>query len=141
MSVALSIKRDLQVSFPIQEVIKSIDVVCANSKAFFQVKDKNAVMNTYSIVLMNGIFIQVPCSIQLKKVSESETQIVIESNKATGTPVQSNQAVDKFLGLVSKSLAGEEINEKVVAKGKAGCFNSFILLVGIGLGICYYLFK
>lgn len=139
MATSLGISRDIQVSFPISEVKTSIEKVAASSKAFYQIKMKDDIMNTFSMSLMGGVAVFVPISIQLKKINETETQIILSSNKATNTGNQANDIVDKFLGLVSKALSGEEITEATVSKGKSGCLGSGLFLIGLGVGILYLL--
>jgi len=125
------IKRDLSVNFPIEEVKSSIESVCQNSKSFYQIKDKNDVMNSYTIWLLGGVMVQTPVSIQLKKISDTETSILLNTTKPTTNPNQSNNTIDSFLGLVSKSLSGEVITEESVSKGKSGCLGVTIGLVVI----------
>jgi hypothetical protein len=115
------IKRDLNLNFPIEVIKNSIEAVCKNSKSFYSIKDKNDIMNSYTIWLMGGMMVQTPVSIQLKKISDNETNLLINSTKPTTNPNQSNNTIDKFLGLISKSLSGEEISEQTVSEGKSGC--------------------
>lgn len=140
MALSLGISRDIQVSFPISEVKSAIDRVSESSKAFYQIKSKDDIMNIYNMSLVGGLAVIVPVTIQLKKISENETQIILTSNKATNTGNQANTIVDKFLGLISKALAGEEINEETVSQGKSGCLGVSIFLIGLGLGIIYLIF-
>lgn len=129
MSLSTSLRRDIVVSFSIEDVKKSIDIVCEKSRASYQIKEKNDIMNTYTISLVGGLALIVPCSIQLKKITDEETSIILECNKVNKTPNQYNEIVDKFLNLVSKSLSGEIINENVVAQNKSGCLGLFIFLI------------
>jgi hypothetical protein len=118
-------------SISIEEVKNSIEVVCQNSKSFYSIKDKNDVMNSYTIWLLGGVMVQTPVSIQLKKISDTETSILLNTTKPTTNPNQSNNTIDSFLGLVSKSLSGEVISEDSVSKGKGGCLGVTIGLVVI----------
>jgi hypothetical protein len=137
MAISLGIQRDVQVSFPISEVKASIEKVSTASKAFYQIKSKDDIMNSYNMSLMGGVAVFVPIIIQLKKVSETETQIVLTSNKATNTGNQANDIVDKFMGLISKALSGEVIDEATVSKGKSGCLGVSLFLLGIGIAVIY----
>lgn len=139
MALSMGITRDVQVSFSISEVKEAIDKVSAASKAFYQIKSKDDIMNVYNMSLVGGVAVVVLVSIQLKKVSDTETQIILTSNKATNTGNQANDIVDKFMGLVSRALSGEVIDESVVSKGKSGCLGVFIVLLGIGAGMLYFL--
>jgi hypothetical protein len=89
--------------------------------------------------LVGGFAIVVPVTIQLKKLSEGETQILLTSNKATNSGNQANDIVDKFMGLISRALSGEVIDESVVSKGKSGCLGISLILVGLGIGFVYLL--
>ena len=80
MSLSASLKRDIVVSFPIDEVKKSIELVCEKSRASYSIKEKNDVMNLYTITLVGGLVV-VPCAIQLKKISENETSIILDCNE------------------------------------------------------------
>jgi len=90
--------------------------------------------------LVGGALVIVPITIQLKKVNESETHILITSNKATNTGYQANEIVDKFLGLISKALSGEVITEETVSQGKSGCLGVSVFLIGLAVGIIYFIF-
>jgi hypothetical protein len=140
MALSMGIQRDVQVSFSISDVKSAIDRVSSVSKAYYQIKSKDDIMNTYDMSLVGGLAVVVPLKVQLKKISDTETQILLTSNKATNTGNQANDIVDKFMGLVSKALSGEEITEEVVSKGKSGCLGFFIFLIGIGAGMVYLLF-
>ncbi len=139
MAISLGIQRDVQVDFSISDVKSAIDKVSSASKSFYQIKSKDDVMNTYDMALVGGFAVVVPVKIQLKKVSDTQTQIVLVSNKATDSGNQANTIVDKFMSLVSKALSGEEITEASVSKGKSGCFGVVLFLIGIGAGIFYLL--
>jgi len=140
MAISLGISRDIQVSFPISEVKSAIDRVSESSKAFYQIVSKDDVMNIYNMSLVGGFAVIVPVSIQLKKISENETQIIITSNKATNTGNQANDIVNKFLGLISKALSGEVVNEETVSQGKSGCLGVSVFLIGLAVGIIYFIF-
>ena len=129
MAVATEIKRDLSLNFSLVEIKNAIEIVCVNSKSYYQIKDKNDIMNTYTIWLLGGMMVQVPITLQLKKITENETQLFINTTKITTNANQSNQIIDKFLGVVSKALSGEVINEESVAKSKGGCMGMLLLLI------------
>jgi hypothetical protein len=129
MALSIGINRDVQVSFPIADVKEAIEKVCAASKKFYQIESRDAVMNTYTVALVGGFAVIVPATIQLKKVSDTETQIILTSNKATNSGNQANEIVDKFFGLVSKALSGETIDEKTVSANKSGCLGIVVLFI------------
>ncbi|MFN3299395.1 MAG: hypothetical protein ACK41Z_04300 [Sediminibacterium sp.] len=129
MALSLGINRDLQVSFDLSEVKKAIDSVCASSKAKYQIEKKDDNLNYYSIALIGGLAVIVPVNITLKKISETETQITISSEKATYSGNQANDIVDKFLSKISASLSGEEINETSNSSSNKGCLGSLFLML------------
>jgi hypothetical protein len=138
MAISMGISRDIQVSFPISEVKSAIEKVSESSNKFYQIEKRDDVMNTYSIALIGGLAVVVPANIQLKKIDDRETQIVLTTNRATNMGNQANDIVDKFLGKVSKALSGESIDEKVVTSGKAGCFGVIVLMLILGVSILYF---
>ena len=131
MAVSLGINRDVQVSFPISEVKLAIEKVSAASKAKCQIEKKDDVMNSFSIALIGGLAVIVPVTIQLKKLSDTETQIVLTSNRATNSGNQANDIVDNFLGLVSKALSGEDITQATATGSNSGCLGVIAILVGL----------
>jgi len=52
---------------------------------------------------------------------------------------QSNNTIDSFLGLVSKSLSGEVITEDSVSKGKSGCLGTIIGMIVFTGTLSYFL--
>lgn len=135
------IKRDLSVNFSIEEVKNSINLVCQNSKSYYQIKDKNDIMNSYTIWLLGGMMVQTPVSIQLKKISDTETSILLNTTKPSTNPNQSNNTIDSFLGLVSKSLSGEVITEESVSNGKSGCLGTIAGMIVFTGTLSYILFS
>ena len=85
-------------------------------------------MNTFKIALIGGLAVIVPITLQLKKVSDTETQIVLTSNKATNTGNQANNIADAFLGKVSQALSGTL--DEAEAKSKSGCLGIALFLLG-----------
>jgi hypothetical protein len=136
MSFAQSINRDLQVSFPISDVKNAIDTVCNASNARCQIEGKDDILNTYSLALIGGLAVIVPVTVQLKKISESETQILLSSTRATNNANQANEIVDNFIGLVSKALSGAPIE---ALKGNSGCMVALVSLVVFTASIVYSL--
>ena len=136
MALSLGINRDLQVSFPISEVKSAIEKVSAASKSKYQIENKDDILNSFSMALIGGLAVIVPVTIQLKKVSDTETQIILASTRATNSANQANDIVDKFLGLVSKVLSGEDITQPAGAESKSGCFGviAFFILLAVTIG-------
>ena len=138
MAVAVEIKRDLNLNFSVEEIKKAIELVSEKSNAFYQIKNKNEIMNTYTIWLLGGMMVQVPISVQLKKITENETQLIINTTKATNNANQSNQILDKYLNILSQALSGEMITEENISKSKAGCMGLCIGIISVG-SLLYFL--
>lgn len=106
MALSLGITRDVQVSYSISDVKSAVEKVALVSKSKCQIEGRDDVMNTFKIALIGGMLVIVPITLQLKKISETETQIVLTSNKATNTGNQANDIADAFLSKVSQALSG-----------------------------------
>jgi hypothetical protein len=132
------ITRDFNLNFPIEEVKKSIESICVLSKNSFKIENKNDVFNTYTMTLIGGITIINP-NIQLKKISDTGTNLVVTCNFREGNTISSNEILDKFFNLVGMSLSGVTIDEKLIKENKSGCFTIIIGLVGFGGGLYYLL--
>jgi hypothetical protein len=135
MSIALEIKRDITISYPIDEIKLKIRQLCANSKGKVMLKNENDLMNTFSIQLMGGMMVFVPISIQLQKTDDNNTSIHLNTTKSTNTPNQANEIIDKFLDNLSKYLKGE-VTE--TSNNKGGCFGVLIIMILLGGGISIY---
>ncbi|MFN5249415.1 MAG: hypothetical protein ACK5DE_00060 [Bacteroidota bacterium] len=132
--MSTSINRDFTVTHPIEEVKKNIDAVITNSKSTYQLSNKNDVFNTYTINLIGGIEL-VAINLQLKKISDTETQVILNSAEKirnSGHEIHVNKIIDGFLNLVAKGLNGETITAEMVASGKAGCMVGALMIVGMG---------
>jgi hypothetical protein len=142
MALSLGISRDVQVSYSISDVKAAVEEVASKSKAKCQIEGRDDVMNTFKIALIGGLAVIVPITLQLKKVSDTETQIVLTSNKATNTGNQANNIADAFLGKVSQALSGTL--DEAEAKSKSGCLGIALFLLGglfLGfLGVFYLTF-
>jgi hypothetical protein len=138
MNDRVPIKRDFNLNFSIEEVKKSIELVCSLSKASYKIENKNDVFNSYTLLLIGGLTVLHP-SIQLKKISDNETNLILTDNIREGNTISSNEVMDKFFALLSRSLSGEELTMEVIAKEKAGCFTIIIWIVGFGSGLYYLL--
>jgi hypothetical protein len=134
MAISLGINREVQVAYSISDIKIAVEEVSSKSKAKCQIEGRNDVMNTFNIALIGGFAVVVPITLQLKKVSDNETQIILTSNKATNSGNQANDIVDAFLEKVSKALSGSL--EEVESNKKAGCLGALVLLLGgLSLGL------
>lgn len=116
MAVALEQKRDVNLSYSILDVKAAIRTVCNNSGGKVMLKNENDLMNTFSLQLLGGMMVFVPITIQLKQISENETNFYLVTTSSTNTPNQSNQIIDNFLNNISKVLSGD-VSEMSAKKG------------------------
>lgn len=140
MNQHIPVTRDFNLNYSIEEVKKSIELICELSSSTFTIKSKNDAFNSYTMTMVGGLTVVNP-QIQLKKVSEQETNLVLTCNFKNGNTIASTEIIDKFFVLVGKSLTGENIDKETIAKEKAGCFTIIIGIVGIGSPLVYYLFS
>jgi hypothetical protein len=140
MAISHGIKRDIQVSFQIGDISNAIEKISAESKNRYQIEDKNEVTNTYKMALVGGLMVVVPCTITLRKVSDSETQIVVESQKVTSSGNQANDIVDNFLKKLSVALTGEVVEVDNSQTKKGGCAGFVVSFAIAGAGVLYSIF-
>ncbi len=131
MNDRVPISRDFNLEFPIDEVKKSIELVARLSQGSYKLENKNDIFNSYTFLFVAGITVLHP-NIQLKKISEKETNLVLTDNIRNGNTISSNEIFDKFFVLLGRALSGEELSKKIINKEKAGCFTVLIALLGIG---------
>jgi hypothetical protein len=70
-------------------------------------KNENDLMNTFTLQLLGGLLVFVPITIQLKQISEKETNFSLVTTSTSNTPNQSNEIIDNFLNNISKVLSGD----------------------------------
>jgi len=128
MALSLGINRDVQVSYSISDVKAAVEEVASKSKAKCQIEGRDDVMNIFQIALIGGFAVIVPITLQLKKVSDTETQIILTSNKVTNTGNQANDITDGFLRKVSQALSGTL--DEVQSKSNSGCLGVGLFLLG-----------
>lgn len=131
--MATNTNRDYNINFSIDDIKKNIDAVISQRNNY-QLNNKNDIFNSYTITLVNGLQV-IPINIQLKKITDSETNIVITSNKqitSAGHEIIVNKTVDSFLNLVAKSLSGETISQETPAPYKKSDWKVALLVFGLG---------
>lgn len=122
------IRREFTVNYSIDHVMKSIEAVCATKPSVYGLK-KNDAFNSYSLMLAFNLY-AFPVAIQLKKITETSTTIILEATLGTNTrqmPTATNKCIDDFLGLVGRSLKGENLAQSIP---KGGCMVT-LLFIGI----------
>lgn len=141
MAIVQNPKKEFDLEFSISEIKTNIEKIVAVSKAMYQIKTKNELLNTYTIVIVSGMSFT-NMDITLNKVDDKKThcsfQIVTPATNQLEAERFAKYA-DQFLTLMSKGLQGEEITTELVKGTKSGCFGVAVLLVGASILITYCL--
>lgn len=131
--------RDLQLDFNINEIKEKIDAVIKASTGSYQKLDKNDILNTYRIATVSGLLSGI-MSITLKRIDDNKTEWKSEIMNAVGSNAASAVLArfqDEFLTILSKALAGEEINSELINKNKSGCLGVVLFLLALGGAVSY----
>lgn len=79
----------------------------------------------------------IPVSIQLNKVSDSETKVMLSgvlSQHVQNLHISANEAIDKYVNKLGKTLTGEHVNNPA----NKGCMLMIVALVIISLLITLF---
>ncbi len=123
--------RDLQLDFNISDIKQKIDAIIKASTGSYQQLDKNDILNTYRIASVSGMLSGI-ISITLKKIDENKTDWKSEIMNAAGSKADAAVLAryqDEFLKILSKALAGEEINSQLIKSNKSGCLGVALFLI------------
>ena len=124
------VERNFNVNFSIDDVKSAIDRVSVDLH-HYKIENKNDVFNSYTFAMVGGINVVRP-TIQLKKVSDTETNIFMNCILREGNTISQNELLDKYFNILSVYLSGDEEKIKELSlKSKSGCFG--IILIGFGL--------
>jgi hypothetical protein len=142
MAIVQIPKKEFSLDFGISEIKATIEKIVAVSKARYQIKTKNDLINSYTIVILSGMTF-VNLEILLNKVEDKKTQcsfqVITPANTASEAE-RFGKYTDQFLTLLSKGLLGEEITNDLVKETKSGCLGIAIILVSLSTLLTYYLF-
>lgn len=130
------VERDFNVSFSIEDV-KSAMQRLDSKTVKLKIKNKNDVFNSYSMEMVDGLTIVRP-TIQLKKISDTETNIFMNCVLREGNMISQNELLDKYFNLLSNYLSGDEEAIKLhEIQSNKGC----MILIGFGLftSVLYYM--
>lgn len=131
--------RDLQLDFNINEIKEKIDAVIKASTGSYQKLDKNDILNTYRIATVSGLLSGI-LSVTLKRMDDNRTEWKSEIMNAAGSnaaPAVLARFQDELLTILSKALAGEEINSDLISKNKSGCLGVVLFLLALGGAVSY----
>ena len=140
MAIVQIPKKEFTLDFSITEIKSNIEKIVSVSKAMYQIKTKNDLLNTYTIVIVSGLSF-VNMDIVLNKVEENKTHCVFQViTPATNQLLAERYGkyTDEFLNLLSKGLQGEEITNEVVKKTKTGCLGIALLLISLTVFLISY---
>jgi hypothetical protein len=124
------VERDFNVSFSIEDVKSAMHRLDSKSIRL-KIKNKNDVFNSYSMEMVDGLTIVRP-TIQLKKISDLETNVFMNCVLREGNMISQNELLDNYFNLLSTYLSGDEEAIKLhEVQSNKGCF--VIILIGFGL--------
>ncbi|MHA8108106.1 hypothetical protein [Aquirufa sp. A-Brett2-W8] len=124
------VERNFNVNFSLEEVKVAMDRL-SSSSIHYKIDNKNDVFNSYTMAFVGGVTVVRP-TIQLKKVSDTETNIFMNCILREGNTTSQNELLDKYFNLLGSFLSGDEEKIKELeTKAKSGCMG--IILIGFGL--------
>lgn len=124
------VERDFNVSFSIEDVKSAMQKLDSKSIRL-KIKNKNDVFNSYSMEMVDGLTIVRP-TIQLKKISDLETNVFMNCVLREGNMISQNELLDNYFNLLSTYLSGDEEAIKLhEVQSNKGCVG--IILIGFGL--------
>ena len=132
------VERNFNVDFSIEDVKSAIDKL-SSASIHYKIDSKNDVFNSYTMAMVSGLTVVRP-TIQLKKISDNETNVFMNCILREGNTISQNELLDKYFNLLGSYLAGdEETIKQLEVKAKSGCMG--IILIGFGLftSTIYYL--
>ena len=98
----------------------------------YPLTSKNDAFNSYSVNVFFGLMHTIPVSIQLTKISDAETKVMLSgvlSPYIQNLHIAANEAIDKYANLLGKTLTGEHVNNPA----NKGCATMIIALLIISL--------
>jgi hypothetical protein len=141
MAIVQIPKKEFDLEFSVSEIKNNIEKIVAVSKAMYQIKTKNDLINTYTIVIVSGMSF-VNMEIVLNKIEDKKTHCSFQIITPAANQLEAERFgkyTDQFLTLLSKGLQGEEITTTLVKGTKSGCFGVALLLVGTSIFLTYCL--
>lgn len=141
MAIVQIPKKEFDLEFSVTEIKSNIEKIVSVSKAMYQIKTKNDLINTYTIVIVSGMSF-VNMEIVLNKIDDKKTHCSFQIITPATNQIEAERFgkyTDQFLTLLSKGLQGEEITTQLVKGTKSGCFGIAILLVGASAFVTYCL--
>ncbi len=108
------VERNFNVSFSLEDV-KSAMVRLSAFKKSFKIENKNDVFNSYTMSMVSGLSVVRP-TIQLKKVSETETNVFMNCILREGNTISQNEVLDEYFNLLGMFLTTDDEGVKEYAK-------------------------
>ena len=132
------VERDFNIPFSIEDVKVAMQRLDDNNVRL-KIKNKNDIFNSYSMEMVDGLTIVRP-TIQLKKVSDIETNISMNCVLREGNMIFQNELLDKYFNLLSNYVSGnEEAITQAELQGKKGCMGIIIIGFGLFTSTLYYI--
>ena len=131
--------RELHLDFSIVDIKEKINAIVQASVGSYQMLDKNDILHTYRIAAVSGLLSGI-ISVTLKKIDDNKTEWKSEIMNAAGG--RADAAVlaryqDEFLTILSKALAGEEVNSQLIKNNKSGCLGIIISIILLASVLLY----
>jgi hypothetical protein len=134
MISSTNIKRNIELSFPIEKVKQDIERTVKNGA--YAMHSKNDVLNTFRIGKLTGLE-SISMNITLKLLENSNTNIhivVTEKIRNNGHQITVDKMIDAFLERLSKALVGATDDQlKTVSAGNSGCMVFILIALGVGI--------
>lgn len=109
----------------------------SSSSIHYKIDNKNDVFNSYTMAFVGGVTVVRP-TIQLKKVSDTETNIFMNCILREGNTTSQNELLDKYFNLLGSFLSGDEEKIKELeTKAQSGCMG--IILIGLFTSALYFM--
>lgn len=143
------IRREFVLNYPLDKVKKAIEDACKSSAASFQIKNRNAEFNSYSISLVKMLSV-LPITVQLKKISEGETGIdlsAVAGPQLSRVPNFVSEMLDTFLAKVGDFVSGRltlKLQQPAAAENKISHLKAGIIIwiiVVLLVGLIYLLIR
>jgi hypothetical protein len=117
------INRTFTLPYNLEKVKEGIEVISKKSAGTYNIKSQNDIINSYHIVMTGTALTFARCNIQLKKISEEETEFRLDTIDTNPNSLYvSNETVDKFINKLTTSVqSGEVMTPEHAKKTKGGC--------------------
>lgn len=139
------IRREFTLPFPIDKIKASIEDACLTSQGSYSIKDRNAVFNSYNMLLVKNLF-WLPTTVTLRAISENETHFelsAIPGPKMTRMSTFTSSLIEDFLNRVGDYASGRYVAQPTpagqpAATANKGCAILFLISGLAGIAAAYF---